>query len=157
MRSKSTYAKEYVHKDVKKDNYTYIPDKIKIGNNWFGKTTYGEFFSNPNPEYFAKKITMTEKPDNTPDYNRQYGTFEIMQKQFTKMILSPKAIRFAQPKYIFRLKFKAYSKMQRIISLKILILSHYHPSLKLFQPHNIHLFDLMLINLIILILNNKTE
>lgn len=41
LRSKSTYANEYVSKDPLKDDYTYIPDQLKTGYNWLGKTTYG--------------------------------------------------------------------------------------------------------------------
>lgn len=49
MRSKSTYAKSFVKKCIKKDDYKYIDDQLKTGTNWFGKTTYGRFFENPNP------------------------------------------------------------------------------------------------------------
>ena len=55
LRSKSTYAKEFVSKSPQKDDYKYHNDQLKTGSNWFGKTTYGAFFSNPNPEYHAKK------------------------------------------------------------------------------------------------------
>lgn len=40
LRSKSTYANEYIKKEPKIDDYTYIPDQLKTGKNWFGKTTY---------------------------------------------------------------------------------------------------------------------
>jgi hypothetical protein len=64
----------YVRKDPLKDDYTYIPDQLKTGQNWFGKSTYGEFFNNPNPEYFAKKVSVVEKLEGNPDYSRQYET-----------------------------------------------------------------------------------
>lgn len=74
LRSKSTYANTYIKKEPKKDDYTYIPDQLRTGSNWFGKTTYGDFFSNPNPEYFAKKVKVVEKKEDNPDYSRQYET-----------------------------------------------------------------------------------
>jgi hypothetical protein len=57
-----------------KDNYTYFPDQLRTGSNWFGKTTYESFFNNPNPEYFAKKAKIVDKLQENPDYSRQYGT-----------------------------------------------------------------------------------
>jgi hypothetical protein len=35
------YSGEYVNKKITKDDYTYIPDQLKTGSNWFGRTTYG--------------------------------------------------------------------------------------------------------------------
>ena len=61
MRSRSTYAKEFNSKDIKKDDYTYFPDQLRTGSRWFGKTSYGNFYSNPNPEYMAKKVKIVEK------------------------------------------------------------------------------------------------
>lgn len=58
LRSKSTYSKEYVQKDSQKDDYTYFPDQLRTGSNWFGKSTYGDTFTNPNPEYMAKKVKI---------------------------------------------------------------------------------------------------
>lgn len=58
LRSRSTYAKEFVKKDSFKDDYTYFPDQLRTKSNWFGKTTYENAFNNPNPEYFAKKIKV---------------------------------------------------------------------------------------------------
>lgn len=49
MRGGSTYSKEFVKKNMKKDDYTYIPDQLKTGSNWYGKTTYGDFYNDPNP------------------------------------------------------------------------------------------------------------
>jgi len=49
MRSKSTYTQSYIKKTQKKDDYKYIDDQLKTGSRWFGKTTYGSFFENPNP------------------------------------------------------------------------------------------------------------
>jgi hypothetical protein len=49
FRSKSTYANSYTKRSFKKDNFKCYPDQIKKGNGWFGKTTYGNFFSDPNP------------------------------------------------------------------------------------------------------------
>jgi hypothetical protein len=49
LRSKSTYANNFVKKEPKKDDYTYFPDQLKTGSNWYGKTTYGKFYEQPNP------------------------------------------------------------------------------------------------------------
>jgi hypothetical protein len=38
-----------VEKDKKKDNYKYMDDMLKTGGNWYGTTSYGKFFENPNP------------------------------------------------------------------------------------------------------------
>lgn len=74
MRSKSTYANEFSKKETKKDDYTYHADQLKTGANWYGKTTYGSFYSNPNPEYQAKKVKVLEKRNEKLGYNHQYGT-----------------------------------------------------------------------------------
>lgn len=75
LRSKSTYANEFVKKDPKKDDYTYIPDQLKTGSNWLGKTSYGSFFGSPNPEYMAKPYKNIEKLNVNPDFKNQYGIF----------------------------------------------------------------------------------
>lgn len=49
MKNGTTYAKEFVKKNMKKDDYTYFPDQLKTGSNWYGKTTYGSFYNDPNP------------------------------------------------------------------------------------------------------------
>ena len=45
LRSKTTYSKEYTKKHNKTDDYKYIPDQLKTGSNWFGRTTYANFYS----------------------------------------------------------------------------------------------------------------
>ena len=72
MKSKSTYAKEFINKSPEKDDYKYFPDQLKTGYNWLGKTTYGSFFANPNPEYHAKKVKIVEKKEDNPGFNHQY-------------------------------------------------------------------------------------
>lgn len=109
LRSKSTYAKEFVNKVPEKDDYTYFPDQLKTGSNWFGKTTYGEFFSNPNPEYFAKKVKVIEKKEENPDYNRQYGTIYFIQKLSTKTISSTSPTLSVPPRSTSRLRLKEAS------------------------------------------------
>ena len=74
LRSKSTYSNHFVAKDAAKDDYTYFPDQLRTKSNWFGRTTYENFYSNPNPEYFAKKVKIIEKLQANPDYSRQYCT-----------------------------------------------------------------------------------
>ena len=78
MRSKSTYANEFIKKEQKKDDYTYFPDQLKTGYNWFGKTTYENFYNNPNPEYFAKKVKLIEKLDTKHQFAHQYGNYSII-------------------------------------------------------------------------------
>jgi hypothetical protein len=78
LRSKSTYAQTYIKKQAKEDDYTYFPDQLKTGYNWFGKTTYSNFYANPNPEYMAKKVKIIEKKEDNPDFQHQYGTFYVM-------------------------------------------------------------------------------
>jgi len=56
MRSKSTYANSFANKQPKKDDYKYMSDQLKTGGIWLGKSSYGNFFENPNPEYHAKKV-----------------------------------------------------------------------------------------------------
>ena len=62
MRSRSTYSGHYSRKPMKKDDYQYIPDQLKTGiYDWLGKTSYDNFYSQPNPQYFAKKVKVVEK------------------------------------------------------------------------------------------------
>ena len=86
MRSRSTYSKMFEGKRGESDDYTYFPDQLRTGKKWFGKTTYGDFFANPNPEYMAKKGKVLEKLDEKPDFSRQYGRALLMQKPFTRTI-----------------------------------------------------------------------
>ena len=58
LRSKTTYAKEFVKKSSEADDYKYFPDQLRAKANWFGRTTNEKFYSNPNPEYFAKKVKI---------------------------------------------------------------------------------------------------
>lgn len=78
LRSKSTYTKEFIQKEPKADDYTYYPDQLKTGKNWFGNTTYENFYNNPNPEYFAKKVKNIEKLDTKHQYAHQYGNSLII-------------------------------------------------------------------------------
>lgn len=55
MMSRSTYANSFVGKSAPKPITEKIPDNLKTGNMWMGKTTYGNFFQQPNPEDYAKK------------------------------------------------------------------------------------------------------
>jgi hypothetical protein len=91
LRSKSTYANEYVQKAPLKDDYTYFPDQLRSKSNWFGRTTYENFFSNPNPEYFAKKVKNVEKMEDNPDFSRQYGIKIIYIETVYKNDFVPKA------------------------------------------------------------------
>jgi hypothetical protein len=44
LRSKSTYNDTFKNREPKKDDYKYMTDMLKTGGNWYGKTTYGNFF-----------------------------------------------------------------------------------------------------------------
>jgi hypothetical protein len=55
------YSGEYVKKNSTKDDYKYFQDQLKTGTNWFGRSTYRDTFSQPNPEYFVKKVKVVEK------------------------------------------------------------------------------------------------
>ena len=91
LRSKSTYANEYVLKAPLKDDYTYFPDQLRSKSNWFGRTTYENFFSNPNPEYFAKKVKNIQKLEENPEFSRQYGIKFIYLETVYKNDFIPKA------------------------------------------------------------------
>jgi hypothetical protein len=75
LRSKSTYTDAFVKKQRKGDDYEYYNDQLKTGYNWFGKSTYSNFFSNPNPEYMAKKVKIIEKKEDNPNFDHQYCNF----------------------------------------------------------------------------------
>lgn len=62
----------------KKEDHERIPDNLKTGYNWYGSTTYGNNFRQPNPEDYAKKYKIKEKREENPDYNHQYGTFHLI-------------------------------------------------------------------------------
>ena len=98
LRTKSTYAKEFINKSPKKDDYTYYPDQLKTGYNWFGKTTYGSFYNNPNPEYHAKKVKIVEKKEDNPDFDHQYGTLCSIQKPYTRTTSSARPTPSARPR-----------------------------------------------------------
>jgi len=72
LRSKSTYAKEFVKKNPEADDYKYFPDQLRAKSNWYGRTTYENFYNNPNPEYFAKKVKILQKLDEKLGFNHQY-------------------------------------------------------------------------------------
>lgn len=98
LRSRSEYSKEFASKAAKKDDYTYIPDQLKTGSNWYGKTTYGDFFADQNPEYHAKKVKVLEKRNPIAGSNHMYGTIWLMQRPPTRTTSSTRKPRFAQLK-----------------------------------------------------------
>lgn len=59
----------------KKDDYTYIPDQLKTGNNWFGTTTYNDLYVHPSADYFAKKVKVVQKSEVNPNYTLQYRKY----------------------------------------------------------------------------------
>ena len=78
LRSKSTYADAYVKKQAKGDDYEYFNDQLKTGYSWLGRTTYSNFYSNPNPEYMAKKVKIVEKKEDNPNFDHQYCKFMLI-------------------------------------------------------------------------------
>ena len=73
LRSRSTYSKSFIGEPAKKDDYKYFPDNLKTGSNWYGESTYGNKFREPNPEDYAKKYKIVEKLDDKPNDKHQYG------------------------------------------------------------------------------------
>lgn len=73
--SRSTYANAFVPKSNSKNKTEKIPDNLKSRDLWMGKTTYGNFFQQPNPEDYAKRNKTQDKLNNDPKYGRQYGTY----------------------------------------------------------------------------------
>lgn len=49
FRSKSTYSRSFVGYPSAKREVERTPDNLKTGQNWFGSTTYGSNFRQPNP------------------------------------------------------------------------------------------------------------
>lgn len=143
LRSKTTYSKEYTKKDNKKDDYKYIPDQLKTGSNWFGKTTYANFYSQPDPEYFAKKVKIIEKLEENPIYNRQYRTTLHIQRPFTRMSSYRRQIHFVLRRYSLRLRLKAPSKIPRLISKKMLTSSRSLQRITQYRTQSIPVHDLI--------------
>ena len=118
QRSRSTYANEYVKKDALKDDYTYFPDQLRSNSNWFGRSTYENFCSSHNPEYFARKVKVLEKLQEKPDFAHQYGTFRITQKPSTRTTSCPRTTRSARPRCTSRPRRRAASWSGRASSPK---------------------------------------
>jgi hypothetical protein len=118
LRSKSTYSKEYQEKSTKKDDYTYIPDQLRTGSNWFGRTTYSDCFNHPDAQYFAKKVKVVEKLEKNPDYNRQYRTLSLIQKPSTRTTSSLRRTRSARPRSSWRPRARGSSATRRASSAR---------------------------------------
>ncbi len=71
--SRTTYSNAFGPRSTSKPKKQRINDNLKPGDLWLGKTTYGNFYKQPNPEDYAKKYKITEKLEDNPDYNHQYG------------------------------------------------------------------------------------
>lgn len=56
MRARSTYASSFNNTSAPKPVKEKINDNLKTPNLWLGKSTYGNFFNQPNPEDYAKKV-----------------------------------------------------------------------------------------------------
>lgn len=80
MMSRSTYANSFVPKSAPKPRTEKIPDNLKSRDLWMGKTTYGNFFQQPNPEDYAKRKKNLQKLEDNPNYNHQYGIYQLMNR-----------------------------------------------------------------------------
>lgn len=49
LRSKSTYTNNFLGNPGKRSETGRVPDNLRTGSNWFGNTTYENFFKQPNP------------------------------------------------------------------------------------------------------------
>ncbi len=116
LRSRTTYSRTFAGKQQAKDDYTYIPDQLRTGSNWFGRTTYSETFANPNPEYFAKKVKIVEKKEDNPDFSRQYGTYFLMQRQCTRTTSWRRRTRCVPPRSRWRRRPRDSSESPRATS-----------------------------------------
>ena len=157
MRTKSTYANEFINKSPKKDDYVYYKDQLKTGYNWMGKTTYGSFYNNPNPEYHAKKVKINEKKEDNPDFKHQYGNFLFIQKLYIRTISLRRTILFALLRCTLRPKQKDFMKVASINLWRIVITKPFPLSSMPYQPPNILMFDLDCKTFIMLTLLNKKE
>lgn len=61
MRARSTYASSFNNTSAPKPVKERINDNLKSTNLWLGKSTYGNFFNQPNPEDYAKKVKNVDK------------------------------------------------------------------------------------------------
>lgn len=78
LRSRSTYTNNFLGNPGRNQESGKNPDNLKTGYNWYGATTYGNYFKQPNPEDYAKKYKIIEKREENPDYNHQYGNFYLI-------------------------------------------------------------------------------
>lgn len=109
LRGKSTYSDAYVEKPHQKDDYTYIPDQLRTGTHWFGRTTYGELYSQPGKDYFAKKVKVVEKRKDDPnDESLQYRNSITTQAPATKKSSSRSKIHSVRPRSSSRHAARAY-------------------------------------------------
>lgn len=122
LRGKSTYSDAYVGKPHKKDDYTYIPDQLRTGTHWFGRSTYGELYSQPGKDYFVKKVKVVEKRKDDPnDGSLQYRNSITTQGPATRRSSSRSKTPCALPRSSSRLLGRAYTVLPNRISQRIVI------------------------------------
>ena len=78
MRARSTYASSFANNSAPKPAKGKAEDNLKSTNLWLGRSTYGNFFNQPNPEDYAKKVKNVEKLEENPNYSKQYGMLTII-------------------------------------------------------------------------------
>lgn len=52
--SRTTYMRAYIPKSIEKNKAEKIPDNLKSQSIWIGKSSYGDFYQQPNPEDYPK-------------------------------------------------------------------------------------------------------
>lgn len=144
MRSRSTYTKSFTGQPGKRSEWGKVPDNLRTGSNWYGSTTYGNNFRQPNPEDYAHKYSNIEKYNKDPNYNRQYGKFIVIQKLLMGTASQESNRESAQPRSSLKQNLKDSSPIQKIISHKMQIISPQIQAFMQFPPQNTTSFDFLL-------------
>ena len=78
-----------------------VPDNIKSGGIWIGKSSYNLKFQNPKAKDYPKinpLMSKSEKVLKNPDFFSRFSTTILTKKQATKAISLRKKPQSAQPK-----------------------------------------------------------
>jgi hypothetical protein len=127
----------YVTKSLKKDEYKHMPDQLKTGELWVGNTTYDNYFAEPNPEYFAKKVKLIEKKDPTITGDKlQFRKFTLTQAPHTRAISSGRQASSVRPRSTSRPTGRAPSPKAKITSQKTVTSKQFLNTFTQFRPPN---------------------
>lgn len=77
FRSKSTYSRTFTGQVSSRRGQQKAPDNLRTGSNWFGTTTYGNNFRQPNPEDYSIHLKVAQKLETNPDYSHQFCKYCI--------------------------------------------------------------------------------